>query len=62
MGRYDSKLKKSENSAVPTSVCVGCQSSCFLTSCKGTCSLNCKGTASSRPASNVESIEMSKTY
>lgn len=35
-------------------ICVGCQNSCFLTSCKGSCSSTCTGTGISRPAVRKE--------
>ncbi len=43
MGRYDSKLKKSEIVPVRQGLC-WLPKFVIFESCKGTCSLNCKGT------------------
>lgn len=56
MARYDSKIPHETSESLEARICVGCRNSCFLTSCKGSCSSTCTGTGISRPAvrSNVE--------
>lgn len=50
MSRYDSKVTKAPAKSPEPRICVGCTNSCFLVSCKGTCSLNCTVSTSSRPS------------
>ena len=49
MSRYDSKVTKTQANGPEPRLCFGCTNSCFLVSCKGTCSLNCTVSTSSRP-------------
>lgn len=50
MSRYDSKVTKAPAKSPEPRICIGCTASCFLVSCKGTCSLNCTVSTSSRPS------------
>ena len=54
MGRYSSKVNSTTGVENQARICVGCQNSCFLTSCKGSCSSTCNGTGISRPAVRKE--------
>lgn len=54
MGRYSSKVNSTTGVENQAHICVGCQNSCFLTSCKGSCSSTCTGTGISRPAVRKE--------